>query len=95
MVPLSVMVIFVALPIASVFVVGVVLAAAVGAMIVLLLMQLACHFLGRAPLVTITLEVILGWAKIAIIVTLMDAVPSVTTALRVVILGVVISRIVV
>ena len=94
MVPLSVMVIFVALPIASVFVVGVVLAAAVGAMIVLMLMQLACHFLGGAPSVTMTLEVILGWAKIAIIVTLMDAVPSVTTALEV-ILGVVISRIVV
>ena len=88
------MVIFVALPIASVFVVGVVLAAAVGAMIMLMLMQLACHFLGGAPSVTMTLEVILGWAKIAIIVTLMDAVPSVTTALEV-ILGVVISRIVV
>ena len=94
MVSLSVMVIFVALPIASVFVVGVVLAAAVGAMIVLMFMQLACHFLGGAPSVTMTLEVILGWAKIAIIVTLMDAVPSVTTALEV-ILGVVISRIVV
>ena len=92
MVSLSVMVIFVALPIASVFVVGVVLAAAEGAMIVLML---ACHFLGRAPSVTMTLEVILGWAKIAIIVTFMDAVPSVTTALKVVILGVVISRIVV
>ena len=94
MVPSSVMVISVALPIASVFVVGVVLAAAVGAMIVLMLMQLACHFLGGAPSVTMTLEVILGWAKIAIIATFMDAVPSVTTALEV-ILGVVISRIVV
>ena len=52
MIPLSAMVILVALQVASVFVAGIVLAGAIGVMIALLMMQLTCHFLGMVPSLT-------------------------------------------
>ena len=65
------------------------MATAVRVMIALLMMQLTCHLLGMAPTVTMAVGVILRLAKVAIIMTFIGAVPSVTTVLEVHILGVV------
>ena len=70
-------------------VIVVVMTAAVGMTMVMPIMRLACHFLGRATSMTIAVEMIMGWAKIAIIVTFVEVVPSATPALEVIILAVV------